>query len=338
MLVGHGDDGYTHHRDIVADFSTNVWYGGSPAGLKDHLFSRWHKIHRYPEVIGESLIGKIADHHGFDTANFLVANGSTESIYLVAQAFRGMRSTILNPAFSEYEDACLLHGHQLSFMKWEELAQDSIIDTDLLFICNPNNPTGEVFAEIEHLIANNPKVVFVLDEAFIEFNLSISSSIHLIMLYDNLIVMRSMTKAYAIPGLRLGYIAASGRLISRLKGLKLPWTVNAMALEAGTYIFDHYDELKLPVQQLLNDKDEFIDALAGTSLVPKNSSHTHFFLAETIHSDSASLKQFLLKEFDILIREAGNFRGLNSRCVRLATLSPEQNQLLVKALASWGTV
>ena len=338
MLVGHGDDGYTHHSDITADFSTNVWYGGSPEGLKEHLFSRWNKIHRYPEVIGESLIRKIADHHGFDTGNILVANGSTESIYLVAQAFKGMRSSILIPAFSEYEDACLLHGHQLSFMRWEDLSRDSLLDTDLLFICNPNNPTGEVFTEIEHLIANNPQVVFVLDEAFIEFNLSISSSIHLIAIYDNLIVMRSMTKAYAIPGLRLGYLAASVKLISRLKGLKLPWTVNTLALEAGAYIFDHYDELKLPVQQLLNDKDDFIAALARTSLIPKSGSHTHFFLAETTCSDSASLKQFLLKEFDILIRDAANFRGLNNKSVRLATLSRDQNLLLIKALSSWSTV
>lgn len=340
MLVGHGDDGYSHHSAIAADFSTNVWYGGAPEGLKDHLFSRWYKIQQYPEVLGEGLIRKIADHYDFEPAHILVANGSTESIYLIAQAFRGHRTTILNPCFSEYEDACRLHDHQLSYMPWGDLHQEMILDTDLLFICNPNNPTGEIFLGLPQLIVQNPHVLFVLDEAFIEFNFALSSLIHLAVLYENLIVMRSMTKAYAIPGLRLGYIAASAKLISHLKALKLPWTVNAMALEAGSYIFEHFEELKLPVQALLKDKDDFITALNSLSrpqLIPNMCSRTHFFLAETTEGNAAVLKQFLLQEFNILIRDASNFRGLNNRTVRLATLSTEKNQLLINALASWNT-
>jgi len=86
MFQGHGDDGYLHHQPLKADFSTNVWEGGSPAGLKEHLFAAWEKVHRYPEVLAESLTQKIADYYGFPSGNVLVTNGSTESIYLVAQA------------------------------------------------------------------------------------------------------------------------------------------------------------------------------------------------------------------------------------------------------------
>jgi len=88
MLYGHGDDGYRFKADIVADFSTNVWYGGEPQGLKEHIFSNWNTINRYPEVLAESLSKKISEHHSLHADNILVNSGSTESIYLVAQAFR----------------------------------------------------------------------------------------------------------------------------------------------------------------------------------------------------------------------------------------------------------
>lgn len=357
MLAGHGDDGYKHHRGIAADFSTNVWYGGAPAGLKEHVFGLWDKVQKYPEVLGESLTHKIAVHHGYSDDYILIANGSTESIYLIAQAFKGKRTTILIPSFAEYEDACRLHDHDMSFLNWEQLSPDTKLDTDILFICNPNNPTGYVFKDIEKLFKVNPHVIFVVDEAFIEFTLAITSVIGLVADYDHIIVMRSMTKAYAIPGLRLGYIAASPVLISRLTRLKLPWTVNVMALEAGHYIFDHYDELQLPIRQLLNDKDELIAGLAGSALKINQDpqiidfdnpftthqnqilcSKTHFFVAKTMKQDSAALKQFLLKEFDILIRDAGNFRNLSNKSIRIATLSKHKNQLLINALSVWESV
>ncbi|WP_442587923.1 pyridoxal phosphate-dependent aminotransferase [Pedobacter sp. AW31-3R] len=334
MLSGHGDDGYTHPKEITADFSTNVWYGGAPAGLKDYLFDRWNRVCKYPEVIGESLRHKIAAHHGFEEGNILVANGSTESIYLIAQAFKFKRTTIVVPAFAEYEDACRLHDHEISFLPWDQFSVGAKLDTDVVFICNPNNPTGAVFEQVEKMLLRYPMVIFVIDEAFIEFTFAIPSVVRLITIYDNLIVMRSMTKAYAIPGLRLGYIAASVPLIARLQGLKLPWTVNVMALEAGHYIFDHMQDFNLPLQQLLNDKKDLVRGLSTTSLKVQYS-HTHFFIAETRVHNAAALKAFLLREFDILIRNADNFRGLNDRAVRIATLNSEKNNLLLEALSSW---
>ena len=106
MLYGHGDNGYRLGGDIIADFSTNVWYGGEPQGLKEHLFRQWRLINRYPEVLGESLAARAAQHHGLNPENILVTNGATESIYLTAQAFSGSRSAIVIPSFSEYGDAC----------------------------------------------------------------------------------------------------------------------------------------------------------------------------------------------------------------------------------------
>jgi threonine-phosphate decarboxylase len=337
MLHGHGDDGYLHKQEIVADFSTNVWYGGEPAGLKDHLFEKWEIINKYPEVIAESLREKVAEHHHLDTVNLLVTNGTTESIYLVGQAFKNTSTTIVTPAFSEYEDACKMHNLTLQFLPWEELDYQTNIRTPLVFICNPNNPTGAAFHHLEALIENNPTATFVVDEAFIDFTFSIQSIISLINRFKNLIILRSLTKAFAIPGLRLGYIAAHADIIERLQLQKAPWTVNAMAIEAGKFIFDHYKTLQLPLKELLNDKQDFIQKMQEAE-VKTYESHTHFFIAETAKGTARELKQYLLDNFGILIRDASNFRGLSNRHFRLATLAPSQNQLLVNALKQWKNI
>ncbi|KIO78067.1 hypothetical protein TH53_05590 [Pedobacter lusitanus] len=334
MFQGHGDDGYLHRQTLAADFSTNVWYGGAPKGLKEHLFAQWDNVQHYPEVLAESLTAKIAGSYGFKAENILVTNGSTESIYLVAQAYQHQKTTITIPAFAEYEDACKLFGHEIRLLDWSALETGLMPDNGLLFICNPNNPTGAVIEDLEKLIRKYPDLLFVVDEAFIEFTLVVSSVINLIEKYSNLIVLRSMTKAYAIPGLRLGYIAANISLIDRLRSFKLPWAVNTMAIAAGHFIFDHYQDLQIPVHQLLADKTELIKELPA-DLLTVYPGHTHFFLAKTNFQTGAALKQFLLKEFNILIRDAGNFRGLSAGHIRMATLSKDKNQLLINALAEW---
>lgn len=337
MLHGHGDDGYRHARPILADFSTNVWYGGPPAGLQEYVFSQWPNVSRYPEVLAESLAARIAAHHGVAPAQVLVSSGTTESIYLVAQAWAKRRSTVLTPAFAEYEDACRLHGHALHFLAWEELATTSKLASALVFICNPNNPTGSVVDPglLPALLAQNPDTVVVLDEAFIEFTTSVESAVPLLAAFDNLLIMRSLTKAYAIPGLRLGYVVASAALVARLSRGKAPWAVNALAVAAGHYLFDNYAQVQLPLAQLLADKAALAAQLGqnpGLGVVP---SHTHYFLAITRHGTANELKFWLLDKYAVLIRDASNFRGLTSAHFRVGTRDPADNQLLTNALAEW---
>lgn len=337
MLHGHGDNGYLYPQDIRADFSTNVWYGGEPAGLKEHLFAHWGRINRYPQVLAESLGRRIAAHHGLPPENILVCSGATEGIYLAAQALRPATTTaIVIPAFAEYEDACRVNGHDLRFIRWEALAgtdNDGLAGAALpgmLWIGQPNNPTGEIFPQLESLIRQNPETLFVVDEAFVEFTSPPSSLISSGL--PNLVVLRSLTKAFAIPGLRLGYIAAPEAIIRRLKAIKQPWTVNAMAAEAGNYIFDNYTAL--PIDRLLKDKAAFIRDLedSGITVYPGS---THFFLCETPKGTAAELQRYLLDHHRLLIRDAGNFRGLGERHFRLATLEPHKNQLLIKAVKEW---
>lgn len=333
MFHGHGDDGYRYNLPILADFSTNVYQGGAPAGLKAHLFETWEGVLRYPEVLSESLRRKIALTLRLPEEQVLITSGTTESIYLIAQLFRGKRSAIVVPAFAEYEDACRMHAHKISFVRWDRLKEADLRKTDALFICNPNNPTGEICTGLGELILGNPNTIFVVDEAFAEFTLSKSSLIPGIRNYPNAIVLRSMTKAYAIPGLRLGYVLADPSMLTQIQSKKLPWTVNSMAIQAGHYIFDHPGQFSLPLAEMHLERDRLMTELSPY-MTPLPSA-THYFLAELSNGRAAGLKKYLLDQHQLLIRDAGNFRTLSDRHIRLASLGRLKNELLLNALSEW---
>ena len=335
MLQGHGDDGYKYGREIIADFSTNVWHGGEPDGMKEYLFENWKKVNRYPEVAAESLCEKIAQHHRLSADQILVNSGTTESIYLIAQRFSGKKTTIITPAFSEYEDACSIFEHQITFMPWTEMMELPRLKSDLVFLCNPNNPTGLTFPDLQYWLRINRQCLFVVDEAFIDFTIATESVISQIDHFSNLLVMRSLTKTYAIPGLRLGYVASQSQVIEDLIRIKQPWTVNAMALAAGNFIFDNFDMIQLPIEQLLSDKMDFITQLRENESIGVEESQTHFFLCKTLVRNAGQLKQFLVDDYGILIRDASNFRNLTRQHFRVATLNPVKNNLLVNALQEW---
>jgi threonine-phosphate decarboxylase len=334
MLQGHGDDAYRYKQEIIADFSTNVWYGGEPAGLKEHLFQQWQVLNKYPEVLAESLAQKISQHHQLDASRVLITNGTTESIYLIAQAWQNETTTIAIPSFAEYEDACQMHRHQLQFVHQDDIHPNMQVEKGLFFICNPNNPTGHVFPQLEALVKAHPQTIFVIDEAFIEFTVSVHSLIALIDTCDNFIILRSLTKAYAIPGLRLGYIVAHPRLINKLLLCKTPWSVNAFAIAAGHYIFDHMSSLQLPLAQIFSHKEQFVQQLQQLSLTI-NKSHTHYLLAQLPVGKAKPLKEYLVSHHGLLIRDASNFRGLNEQHIRMVTLPTDKNQLLIDALQEW---
>jgi threonine-phosphate decarboxylase len=335
MLHGHGDDGYRFGKEVLADFSTNVWYGGEPAGMKEYVFERWNHINRYPEVVSESLREKVAVHLNCTVNEVIICNGTAESIYLIAQLFTGKKSTIVIPAFSEYEDSCLIFDHEVMFLNWKEALELPIFRSDLLFICNPNNPTGQIFPDIEYWLKLNPHCTFVVDEAFIDFTLDLKSIAPLVKHYPNLIVMRSLTKTYAIPGLRLGYLLAHEDMVNRLMAIKAPWTVNAMAAAAGEFIFENWSDIQLPIEKILADKARFVSELKKNDAIQIEDSSTHFFTGKTLVKSARELKEFLLNNHGLLIRDAANFRNLTRQHFRIATLSPQHNQLLIKALEEW---
>lgn len=337
MLHGHGDDGYQYNQEIIANFSSNVWFGGKPSKLKDYLFSNWDKIHSYPEAAAESLVSAISSDLQIDTNQIITTNGATEAFYLIAQAFSNSKSSIVIPTFSEYEDACKVNKHELFYLNWSNLSKHTIFEDGLVWICNPNNPTGDIISksDLDFLLKQNSKSIFIIDEAYIDFTDAIESCIDLLNKHQNLILVKSLTKNFSIPGLRLGYLISNKVLVQDIQFYKAPWTVNSLAIEAGKFLLREKSDFLPPVSYYKSETKKFIKKLEKITGFKIHPSKTSFFLVELEEKTAFELKKYLISNFGILIRDAANFRGLNSRYFRVATQTEEKNQLLIEALIQW---
>lgn len=333
MLNGHGDDIYACTQPIVSNFSSNVYGKQDLSALEAHLCSRMAIIHSYPEPDARSLTEQLALFHGIQAENTGVVNGATEAVYLIAQTFGGSRSAIVTPTFSEYADACTLHGHTVSFCSnLEEMDEQA----QLVWLCNPNNPNGKVY-DTEYLceiIAQNTDKLFVIDQSYEYFTHEPVYQPADAIEYKNVILLHSMTKKYAIPGLRLGYFTAHTDWVRAISKHRMPWSVNALAVEAGKFLLtqspgnldiDGYLKESVRLQNTLKQ-------IAGLTVFP---SKTHFFLCRLCNKTAFELKQWLIENHGILIRDASNFRGLDDRFFRIATQSPDENDALVKAISEW---
>lgn len=337
MITGHGDDGYLFNTKIRANFSSNVYYDGFPEGLKNHLISCMDKISNYPETNAQSLQLLLAQWHKLSAEQVLITNGATEAFYLIAHALRDKSVTVIIPSFAEYEDACRANNLQIQFLEWDELNEQTSFTTDVVFFGNPNNPTGAIQtqATIQTILQHNPKSTFIIDEAYIDFTKADISMVEVLNQFTNLIIVKSLTKTYAIPGLRLGYILSNPSTIKNILSLKMPWSVNALAVEAGKYIVQNHKKSPLPLEQLLNDAKELIYQLNQIENIIAFPAYTNFFLCKTNIGAAASLKDFLLNEHGLLIRDASNFRSLGSGYFRVATQTADKNELLVNGIRMW---
>ncbi len=337
MLYGHGDDIHNFTGLIKHNFSTNVRQDIDLSPVYDFLKANIELISSYPEPLGESLAATIAEHYRIEPGNILVTNGTTEAIYMVAQLYSGETSAICAPTFSEYESACSIYGHHLRYTCKERFINVHFTGTKLIWLCNPNNPTGEIFPRqsLEELISGNPDSYFIIDEAYSDFTAENPSLLDKINLFPNLIILKSLTKTYRIPGLRLGFVAADKTVINSLKKIKQPWSVNSLAIEAGKYIYSNIQLLTKPVLPLIQERKRLgliLQSRFSFKLIP---SETTFFISEIPQGTANGLKNYLAMEHGILIRDASNFRGLGERHIRLAALSREADDALIRALEIW---
>lgn len=333
MHYGHGDDSYRYSRTMVANHSTNIWPLGPSKALKEHLCQEISSIGSYPECFSESLIEKLSQKHQLASEHIGAFNGIAEAIYLIAQHYREKRSAIVYPAFSEYEDATIQFGHHNSYISEKEFSSTDLGNYDLCWICNPNNPTGKIYtkAELIEKVKAFPQTLFIIDEAYMELIAEDQSLVSECSNHHNLIVMQSLTKNFAIPGLRLGVVYSSPETIASLHSIRPPWSVNSMALTAGNYLLDHppYDQILL--EQYLENSRKLQTALSNIANIEVEESETGFFLFRT-PIKSEELKEKLVNEYGILVRDASNFRGLSPYHIRIAALGEEKDRHIVEAL------
>jgi histidinol-phosphate aminotransferase len=324
--------------DGILDFSTNCNPFGPPPGIQEVVGKA--SFDSYPDSDAMELKQALAKKLNISPDNLLIGSGSTELIRLIALTYLGADDSVLipKPTYGEYEIACQLVGTKVIHQSALEQAnfQINIKDTiDLIqqhqprgiFLCNPNNPTGQYLSkqEIEQVIANARKSLVILDEAYIAFTENAWSSLDLLK-YDNLVILRSMTKDYSLAGLRLGYAIAAAPIISILKRVRPPWNVNAIAQKAGISALEADNYIEKCSSKIQEAKKFLITELSqlGLEVVP---SQTNFFLIKVTFA--FEFRQALL-QLGFLVRDCTSFGLVNY--IRLAPRSIPECQKLIDAI------
>ena len=321
----------------VLDFSVNSNpYGPSPA-VREAL--RTVPLERYPDRETLALRRALADHLSVAPDRIVAGNGAAELIWLVALAFLRPeeRVLVLGPTFGEYARAAALMGAQVENCTARS-ERDFAVDLDdvtqglrrvqprLAFLCNPNNPTGTLIP-LETIAAwtqAHPQTLFVVDEAYLAFAATARSA--LTIGADNILVLRSMTKDYALAGLRLGYAVGHAEVIAALARVRPPWSVNSMAQAAGVAALADEEHLRRSLGKLARAKEPLLAGLRTLGLTPLPSA-VHFFLLPV--GDGAAFRHALLRR-KVLVRDCASF-GLPGH-VRIATRRPEENTRLLAAI------
>lgn len=208
---------------------------------------------------------------------------------------------------------------------------------DFCWICNPNNPDGKLIhrEELLTLIEANRQTVFVIDQAYVAFTTEELLKPSDIFNHPNLILIQSISKEHNIPGLRIGYLIASPEKVEQINRYIIPWSVNAIAVEAGKYILTHPEQYILPICEWRRETIELIDRLNELGDLEALPTSVTFFLARLKKGTAAALKQYLWDHHGLLIRDASNFRSLNETYIRISAQTAAENRVLVEAVREW---
>lgn len=321
------------HPDDVLDFSVNSNPYGPSTAVLDAL--KTVPLDRYPDRECLALRQALSAHLALPQNHLLVGSGIAELLWLLALAYvrPGDKALILGPTFGEYANVVRLMGGEVQTEDLRLLIETSrrvnLHSFRIVFICNPNNPTGHL-TPIEQIVSwaeANPDTLFVVDEAYVAFAPEAETAVSLQL--PNILILRSMTKDYALAGLRLGYAVGMPEVIANLQIVKPPWSVNALAQAAGVAALTDQTYLQKCMEQLQIDKSNLIKGLIGLGFSPLPST-THFFIMNVRNASNFRLK--LLKE-GILVRDCSSF-GM-PEYVRIATRSEEDNGRLLQVLRSY---
>lgn len=329
----HGDE---YKGELTANFSSNVWFGANHEGLYAHLTEKMPLIRRYPEEYNEQLIAELGSHLQLNPEELLLTNGTAEAIYLLAQAYRGAKSLIVTPTFSEYDKACQVHEHQI--LRCTATTLEAYLEKylpNLVWICTPNNPDGYSFElpVLEKLVNEHQDTVFIFDVSFREYCREKQPDAEWVSNFGNVVLLYSFTKRYGIPGLRMGYIHSTNSIVRNIRRYSVPWAVNSFAVETFRYLIcNHADNFD--IEKWLSEKQQFTKAINSIDGFQCIDSSTPFFLVKILKGKSSQLKHFLLEK-GILVRDASNFFSDGSQYIRLLTLTTEKNKSLINKLKQW---
>lgn len=355
-MITHGGNiwDYRDAKPNIIDFSASINPLGFPKGTKKIIAQSIDMLKHYSEPDAYKLINSIAKNHKLSSENVIAGNGSIELIYLLVNALMIKRALIPVPTFTEYEQALKVNNVEVEYLTLLEKESFRIdiekmmktaAGVDLIFICNPNNPTGSLVAKDDLFklaeYCKREKKYLVIDEAFIEFT-NLGKAASLIKETQNnkyLIVLRSLTKIYSIPGLRLGYLAAHKYLAKRISSKQYPWNINTIAQQLGQQLIKEEKFVKATVDFISQERNFLVKGLSEFGSIKLFNSDANFILCKLLSAkcnDAKELRNKLLTH-NILIRNCTDFRKISSKFFRIAVRTRDENKKLIKSLTKYLT-
>lgn len=331
---------YNKNQREIIDFSSNI----NPKvieGLEKYILEGLKECRSYPDINYTSLRSNISKYINIKPEFIIPGNGATEIIYLLMKSI-DKRLAILNPTFSEYGRSAKLNDLEIVNLSLDKennfkidinSIKENMDKFDSLFICNPNNPNGKVqdLSNLLNLMVENNKLLIV-DETFMEFvgNEEKYSLVKYIEKYENIFILKAVTKFFGMPGLRLGYgLTSNKKIIEKIYDYKEPWTINSFADNLSNYIFTDKKYIENSKNYYIKERNYMLDELRSINNIVVYDTDTNFVLIKLKDKKAYELKEQLFKEYSILIRDASNFINLDDSFIRVAIKSHEENTILI---------
>jgi threonine-phosphate decarboxylase len=355
-LISHGGDIWGFSRkyniplDEVLEFSGPINHLGPPSKAVEAVRQNAKLIRYYPDPNPVEFKAEIAKYigHGVEVENILLGNGSIELIYTITEILpRGFKAMMPVPSFSEYEKAALRVGGETIFVQLPEdfaLENDKIKkaiteETKILCICNPHSPSGTLYSKERILdlleFCNEKDIIFSIDENYIEFadKGEDTTLVGAVKDYENLFVIRSVTKFYGMPGIRFGYGIAAENMIDKLETMRLPWSINGLACQATLAAFNDSEFIENTKRTIAKERGALARSLSEIEGLRVYPSVTNFLLVRIQNRKLTStlLKELLAKKH-ILIRDCCTFMGLDDSYFRVTVRSDKDNQKLADTI------
>lgn len=349
--VSHGGDILAVARSLgclpaeLVDMSSNLAPFGPAPGVREVLLARLDEIAYLPETGSESLCACLGAKIQRPREDILAGNGTTEFIFALPAGLRPRLGVIVNPSYGDYRLACGWAGVEVldfaldpaaDFVLDLERLAEVLAGNELVFLCNPNNPTGVLTParQLHDFIARHRTTNFLVDEAYLPF--TGEESLLALPPLANLLVLQSYSKIFCIPGLRLGFLVGAAGLLARLRERSKPWGVNRLAQVAGEYLCLQADAYVAEVAAFVARERALVAAqMAGLEGVKVMPGRANFLLGRLGPGElrAGELRRRLLQQ-RFIIRNCANFTGLDERYFRISLKDSATNQRCLAALAA----
>lgn len=334
------------------DFSANINPFGLSATVRQAIEKEIPRLVHYPDPSARALKQAIAEHYDVPLSGIVLGNGGAELFYVLFHSVRPERVLLPVPSFSEYERAAISAGAEIKYFPLREedgfhLDEQALCEQmtvgDCLILGSPNNPTGQRVErkKLEAVLkeARRKNVLVIIDESFMDFCVDAAdyTARHLAADYGSLVVVQSLTKFFAIPGLRLGFAVAPQTLAERMDASKDPWNTNLLAQAAGVAALADSAFQEQTFAWLENERDfmfRSLNALEGIKAYPPTVNFILLRLAPSWEGASAFCAR--MREEGILLRDCSNYPGLDDTFVRVAVRKREDNERLMEAFRRIG--